>query len=159
MLHIPTASLTTAVGTSDSSLFAVSGHQDLTCGEASFAIAVDEDAEPEYNKALSIILEQNGDEYRWLFYETVRGERGYCGNNQVVFKGPIFSDADIDSPPHPSGRYSFDIWSRACEFSGNGKLGPLTYILCNALNEFISRRERRYTGLRRRPLLLLQDAF
>jgi len=159
MLHIRIVLLTTAIGTSDSSTFATSGHQDFTCGEASFAIEVDEDAEPEYNKVLSIILEQNGDEYRWLFYENERGSRGYCGNNQVVFKAPTFSDAEIESPPLPSGRYSFDIWSRECEFSGNGKLGAFARTWCPTLTMFLSRREPGCTRLRRRSLLLLQDAF
>jgi hypothetical protein len=77
---------------------------------------------PNNNKALSIMLEKDGDTYNWVFYETPRGEPAGCNTNKKpVFKGPNFSGVNIDDPPNPSGDYNMDVWGRPCKWHGNGE--------------------------------------
>lgn len=81
-----------------------------------------DNVEPELNKAVSIIMEQDDEGFFWNFYETDKGQAAGCNTDyQSVFKGPYFDDADIDDPPLPSGAYEFTIWGRDCKWSGNGE--------------------------------------
>lgn len=76
------------------------------------------DSKPK-NKALTIILELENREtenYRWAFYETVQGQPAGCLTQRpVVFKGPVFHDANIVFPGNPSGEYDMTLWGRGCK--------------------------------------------
>lgn len=79
------------------------------------------DLPPENNKAISIMMEKDGDKYNWVFYNTPRGERAGCDTDkEAVFKGPDFNNVDIDHPPNPSGDYNFNAWGKPCKWRGNG---------------------------------------
>ena len=76
----------------------------------------------ENDKAVSIMMEQDGDHFNWVFYETTRGQTGGCNTDKKpVFKGPEFTGVDIEEPPHPSGDYVMQIWGQQCEWRGNGE--------------------------------------
>lgn len=76
---------------------------------------------PNNNKALSIMMEKDGDNYQWIFYDTPRGEAAGCNTNKnVVFYGPTFTGVNIDEPPNPSGDYNMNVWGRPCKWAGNG---------------------------------------
>lgn len=76
---------------------------------------------PVNNKALSIIMEQDGDSFKWVFYETNRGERAGCDTDKTaVFLGPPFSGVDINDPPPPQGDYDMTVWGRPCKYHGDG---------------------------------------
>lgn len=60
--------------------------------------------ETNYNAAVSIMLEKDGDDYQWVFYQTFRGEGAGCMTDKaVVHRSPTFRDKNIDQPPLPSG--------------------------------------------------------
>jgi hypothetical protein len=76
---------------------------------------------PDNNKVLSIMMEKNGDNYQWVFYDTPRGEIAGClTNKNVVFIGPTFNGVNIDDPPNPSGEYDINSWGRPCKYKGGG---------------------------------------
>lgn len=76
---------------------------------------------PNNNKALSIMMEKDGDTYNWIFYDTPRGESAGCNTDKnAVFKGPNFSGVNIDDPPNPSGDYNMNVWGRPCKYAGDG---------------------------------------
>lgn len=76
---------------------------------------------PNNNKALSIMMEKDGETFNWIFYETPRGEAAGCNTDKKpVFKGPNFGGVNIDDPPNPSGDYNMDVWGRPCKWVGNG---------------------------------------
>ncbi|KAK6400352.1 hypothetical protein LTR81_024401, partial [Elasticomyces elasticus] len=90
-------------------------------------VPADEPVEDE-NKALSIILQQDGDSYQWLFCETERGQAAGCNSvRTVVFASPTSSNVDINRPPFPSGDCNINIWGRACKWRGSGE-GPVVLI-------------------------------
>lgn len=69
---------------------------------------LEEDSGPENNAALSIILEKDGDDLTWAFYQTPRGQPAGCKTDKkVVYRSPKWSGGDIDSPGHPGGDYNF----------------------------------------------------
>jgi hypothetical protein len=76
---------------------------------------------PDNNKALCIMMEKNGDNYQWIFYDTPRSESAGCNTNKnVVFIGPTFTGVNIDDPPNPSGEYDMNSWGRPCKYRGGG---------------------------------------
>ena len=72
--------------------------------------------------AVSINLEKDGDNFRWLFYEGYKGQFAGCDMHapSVVYKTSTWTGSDIFNPPLPGGDHDFTVWGRPCKWRGNG---------------------------------------